>query len=63
MSMTLAQMSEAEHEARMEQIRRIWADVLLLDPEDIEDGDDFFERTGTPKPRRLPISRRQNKAC
>lgn len=43
--MTSTQMSEPEHQVRLEQIRRIWADVLLLDPEDIEDGDNFYERT------------------
>lgn len=41
--MALAEMSEPVQQLRLEQIRGIWADVLMLDPEDIEDGDNFFE--------------------
>lgn len=27
----------------LEQVRKIWADVLMVDPEDIENSEDFFE--------------------
>ncbi|KAL2274440.1 hypothetical protein FJTKL_03200 [Diaporthe vaccinii] len=39
-------MSDSKHQTRLETVRRIWADVLLLEPEEIEDADNFFELGG-----------------
>lgn len=33
----------------LEQVRKIWADVLMVNPEEIENSEDFFECTLSPE--------------
>lgn len=41
--MTIAQNFKPQPIMDLEQVRKIWADVLMVDPEEIENSEDFFE--------------------
>lgn len=47
--MTFAQILKPHSTMDLEQVRKIWADMLMVNPEDIENSDDFFECTLSPE--------------